>query len=94
MDNPNDFFGWLAVQPPFVEVALGAFFCLIVAPALLAGVATAVTALEALAETRLIPLLAFGAFGHGGRFTPGLQDLNCNTRNISNADNHARRLKN
>ena len=58
MDNSNDFFAWLAVQPAFVEVALGAVFCLIVAPALLAGVATAVTALEAFVEMRLIPLVA------------------------------------
>lgn len=57
MDNPSDFFSWLAVQPPFVEVALGAFFCLVVAPILLAAVAMAVTALEALAETRLTLLL-------------------------------------
>lgn len=66
MDNSNDFFAWLAVQPAFVEVALGAVFCLIVAPALLAGVATAVTALEALAETRLIPLLASARLGTVG----------------------------
>ena len=58
MDNPSDFFSWLALQPPFMEVALGAFFCLIVAPTLLAGVAIAVTALEALAETHLTLLLA------------------------------------
>jgi hypothetical protein len=58
VDHPNDFFGWLAVQPPCVEVALGAFFCLIVAPAVLAGVAAAVTALEALAEKHLTVLLA------------------------------------
>ena len=63
MDNSNDFFAWLAVQPAFVEVALGAVFCLIVAPALLAGVATAVTALEAFAETHLIPLLASRRLG-------------------------------
>ena len=63
MDNSNDFFAWLAVQPPFVEVALGVVFCLIVAPALLAGVATAVTALEAFAETRLIPLVASRRLG-------------------------------
>lgn len=58
MDDPSDFFSWLAVQPPCVEVALGALFCLIVAPAFLAGVAMGVTALEALAETRLIRLFA------------------------------------
>jgi len=59
MDNPNDFFDWLAVQPPFVEVALGAFFCLTVAPAVLASVAIAMTALEGIAETHLSPLFAF-----------------------------------
>jgi hypothetical protein len=58
VDNANDFFAWLAAQPPFVEVALGAFFCLIVAPIILAGVATAVTALEAFAEERLTLLFA------------------------------------
>jgi hypothetical protein len=58
VDNPNDFFSWLAVQPPCVEVALGALFCLIVAPAFVAGVAMGVTALEAFAETRLIQLFA------------------------------------
>jgi hypothetical protein len=56
VDNPGDFFGWLALQPPFLEVALGAFFCLIVAPTVLAGVAIAVTALESFAETQLTSL--------------------------------------
>ena len=68
MDNPGDFFSWLALQPPFVEVALGALFCLIVAPALLAGVAIAVTALEAFAETHLTLLLASRRASGAGRF--------------------------
>ena len=57
MVTSNDFFGWLAVQPSFLEVALGTFFCLVVAPTVLAGAATAVTAFEALAETQLKRLL-------------------------------------
>ena len=54
----NDFLAWLATQPTFVEVTVGAFFCLLVAPAVLAGAAMAVTALEALAEKCLKRLLA------------------------------------
>ncbi len=46
MGPANPFFGWLAAQPPFVEVALGIVFCLVIGPALLALVATALTALE------------------------------------------------
>jgi threonine/homoserine/homoserine lactone efflux protein len=57
MGNPADFFTWLAVQPAFLEVGLGAFFCLIVAPAVLAAIAITVTALEALAERQLNLLL-------------------------------------
>lgn len=53
MDNSYDFFSWLARQPAFVEVAVGAFFCLVVAPILLAAIATAVSAFEAFLETRL-----------------------------------------
>jgi hypothetical protein len=53
MDNSFDFFSWLAQQPPFVEVAIGAFFCLVVAPVLLACIARAVSAFEAFLETRL-----------------------------------------
>jgi len=56
MDNSNDFFAWLATQPAFVEVAIGAFFCLVVAPALLAAVAVAVTAVDNFLEARLRPL--------------------------------------
>jgi hypothetical protein len=78
VDNPNDFFGWLAVQPPFVEVTLGAFFCLFVAPAILAGVATAVTALEAVAEPYLFALFASprsDAAGHSRRVPTPLSGL-------------------
>lgn len=58
--NPSpEFFSWLANQSAFVEVVVGVFFCLIVAPALLAGIATAVTRLEGFVETGLsaIPML-------------------------------------
>jgi hypothetical protein len=53
MDNSYDFFSWLAEQPAFIEVAVGAFFCLVVAPIMLAGIATAVSAFEGFIETRL-----------------------------------------
>lgn len=46
MGPANPFFGWLAAQPPFVEVALGIVFCLVIGPALLALVATVLTAFE------------------------------------------------
>ena len=46
MDTPLEFFSWLARQSAFVEVVIGVFFCLVVAPATLAGIATAVTRLE------------------------------------------------
>ncbi len=58
--NPSpEFFSWLANQSAFVEVAVGVFFCLVVAPALLAGIATVITRLEGFVETGLsaIPLL-------------------------------------
>jgi hypothetical protein len=71
VDNPNDFFSWLAVQPPFVEVALGAFFCLVVAPAVMAGAAMVVTALEALAEKHLTLLFASPRASAGNHF-PGV----------------------
>jgi hypothetical protein len=54
MENPTSgFFGWLATQPPFIEVALGAMFCLIVAPTILATVAAALTSMERMVEARL-----------------------------------------
>jgi hypothetical protein len=57
MENPtNGFFGWLAAQPAFVEVALGAVFCLIVAPTVLATVAAALTSTERWLEARLSAL--------------------------------------
>ena len=59
MDTPLEFFSWLASQSAFVEVVIGVFFCLVVAPATLAGIATAVTRLEGFVETRLsaVPML-------------------------------------
>ncbi|MEO8159022.1 MAG: hypothetical protein ABI648_14595 [Betaproteobacteria bacterium] len=59
MHTSPEFFGWLANQSAFVEVAVGVFFCLVVAPTALAGIATAVTRLEGFVETRLsaIPML-------------------------------------
>ena len=33
MDTPLEFFSWLASQSAFVEVVIGVFFCLVVAPA-------------------------------------------------------------
>ena len=53
MDPTPEFFNWLANQSAFVEVGLGVFFCLVVAPALLAGIATAVTRLEDFVATNL-----------------------------------------
>ena len=52
--NPlPELFNWIAVQPAFVGVSVGVFFCLVVAPALLAAIATAITVLEGMVETRL-----------------------------------------
>jgi hypothetical protein len=65
MDNPTDFFAWLATQPAFIEVAVGAFFCLAVAPVLLAAFALAVTAVENFAEVHIRALAAFLLL-HGG----------------------------
>jgi hypothetical protein len=53
MDNSYDFFNWLAAQSPCIEVAVGLFFCLVAAPALFAGAATAITALEDVVEIHL-----------------------------------------
>ncbi len=71
--NPSPvFFSWLANQSAFVEVIVGVFFCLVVAPALLAGIATAVTRLEGFVETGLsaIPMLNIAP-----AFTPGRRNL-------------------
>jgi len=65
MENPNDFFAWLAAQPAFVEVAVGAFFCLAVAPVLLGCFALAITAVVNFAEVRLRALVAFFLHGDG-----------------------------
>jgi hypothetical protein len=54
----SDFFRWLADQPPCVEVFVGMLFCLVVAPAVLAGVAMAVTALESAVEARIRAYIA------------------------------------
>ena len=53
MNLSPEFFSWLANQSAFVEVVIGVFFCLVVAPATLAGIATAVTRLESFVETGL-----------------------------------------
>jgi len=42
---------WLASQPPFVEVAIGIGFVLVLAPTVLAAVAMGCTRLEMLAES-------------------------------------------
>ena len=48
-----EFFNWIASQPAFVGVSVGVFFCLVVAPAVLAAIATTITVLEGFVETRL-----------------------------------------
>ncbi len=53
MNTSLEFFTWLANQSAFVEVMIGAFFCLVIAPIMLAGIATVVTQLEGLVEKRL-----------------------------------------
>jgi hypothetical protein len=71
--NPSpEFFSWLANQSAFVEVGVGVFFCLVVAPALLAGIATVVTRLERFVETGLsaIPLLNMAP-----AFTPNRRNM-------------------
>lgn len=46
-----ELFNWIATQPAFIEVTVGVFFCLVIAPAALAGAATAITYLEGYIET-------------------------------------------
>ena len=46
-----ELFNWIATQPAFIEVTVGVFFCLVIAPAVLAGAATAITVLEGHIET-------------------------------------------
>ena len=58
--NPSpELFSWIANQSAFVEVMVGVFFCLVIAPTVLAGAATAITLLEGYVETGLaaIPIL-------------------------------------
>jgi len=45
------FWRWLAEQPPFIEVGIGMFFVLVLAPATLVSVAIAATRVEAIAGT-------------------------------------------
>ena len=54
----HDFFGWLATQPTFVQVTAGVFFCLFVAPVVMAAIAIVVTALETLTEKHLTLLFS------------------------------------
>jgi hypothetical protein len=81
MDTSLEFFSWLASQSAFVEVVVGVFFCLIVAPALLAGIATGITLLEGLVETGLstIPMLnrapAFARSSGPSRLHSGVAEL-------------------
>lgn len=63
MNTSPEFFNWLANQSAFVEVVIGVFFCLVVAPAMLAGIATAVTRLESLVEARLSTMPMFNTWG-------------------------------
>jgi hypothetical protein len=46
MGPVDPFFNWLAAQPAFVEVGLGIAFCLLIAPAVLAVIATSLTRFE------------------------------------------------
>lgn len=62
MNTSPEFFSWLANQSAFVEVVIGVFFCLVVAPAMLAGIATAVTRLESFVETRLSTIPMFNTW--------------------------------
>ena len=82
MSASPEFFSWLANQSAFVEVLVGVFFCLVVAPALLAAIATVVTRLEGFVETGLsaIPLLNMAP-----GFTP-------NRRNMAPAFSLSRRI--
>jgi hypothetical protein len=80
MNLSPEFFSWLANQSAFVEVMVGVFFCLVVAPVLLAGIATAVTLLEGFVETGLsaIPMLNMApAFtrSSGSRWHSGVAEL-------------------
>jgi hypothetical protein len=53
----NTFYGWLAAQPAFVEVAIGVVFVVVVAPATLALVALAATRLEEFCARLLIAVI-------------------------------------
>jgi hypothetical protein len=81
MNLSPEFFSWLANQSAFVEVMVGVFFCLVVAPALLAGIATAVTLLEGFVEAGLsaIPMLnmaaAFTRSSGTSRWHSGIAEL-------------------
>lgn len=57
MNPMPEFFNWISTEPAFVGVSVGVFFCLVIAPALLAAIATAITALEGFVETRLSAIL-------------------------------------
>ena len=58
-----EFFNWISTEPAFVGVSVGVFFCLVVAPALLAAIATAITVLEGFVETRLSAIPRLNTFG-------------------------------
>lgn len=80
MDLSFEFFSWLANQSAFVEVVIGVFFCLVIAPATLAGIAAAVTRLERFVETGLsaIPMLNMAPTlprSSGSRWHSGVAEL-------------------
>ena len=63
MNPMPEFFNWISTEPAFVGVSVGVFFCLVVAPALLAAIATAITVLEGFVETRLSAIPRLNTFG-------------------------------
>jgi hypothetical protein len=58
---------WLANQPPFVEVAIGMGFVMLLAPTVLAAVAIACTSLEMLAASIAANRLTIRPFASGGK---------------------------
>ena len=63
MNPMPEVFNWIALQPAFVGVSVGVFFCLVIAPSLLAAIATAITVCEGFVETRLSAIPWLNTFG-------------------------------
>ena len=82
-ESGSSLWQWLASQPPFVEVAIGMSFVLIVAPLVLAAVALACTKSETLAQRLTAERLTIRPLASNSEPTgPGIAPTNTMTQRV------------